>query len=224
VKEGFMAAWRGGAKKWNEAIAAGAAPGFHPLSEAWKSFPPVGIPGAEAKVTKPSEERLNVAFENAVTRFITGELGPRVKKLLSLMTAGGTEKQHNALGLLYARYGLFAEAKPELKKAAASGYVPALINLGNIAFLEKNYEGAVDYFRRVLEQQPDNKAALVGLARAKYELDLFSESDELFGRVIALDPALAEQYAYLSSRIEGSKSRAASALDRGDVLWSAEEE
>jgi len=39
-----------------------------------------------------------------------------------------------------------------------------------------------------------------------------------------MDPALADRFAYLSSRIEGSVSRASAVADRRDVLWSDEGE
>jgi tetratricopeptide (TPR) repeat protein len=179
----------------------------------------------EPKVAKPSEEQVNVAFENAIVRFISREIGPRVQKLLSRMPNGeGTEKQHNTLGMLYARYDMLKEARVEFEKAAASSYVPALCNLGNIAFLEKSYEESMQYFEQALLLQPDTKAALLGLARAKYELDQFAESDALFSAVREMDPALAARFAYLSSRIDASASRASAVAERGAIFWSDEGE
>ena len=225
IREGFLAAWQGGAKKWNDAAASGAPARMFTIEDAWKAYRPVGVPGVEPKVAKPSEEQVNVAFENAIVRFISREIGPRVQKLLSRMPNGeGTEKQHNTLGMLYARYDMLKEARTEFEKAAANSYVPAMCNLGNIAFLQKRYEEAIPYFEQALRLQPGAKAALLGLARAKYELDQFAESDALFSAVREMDPALADRFAYLSSRIEGSASRASAVADRRDMLWSDEGE
>ncbi|MBE3064240.1 MAG: tetratricopeptide repeat protein, partial [Spirochaetes bacterium] len=203
IREGFLAAWQGGAKKWNDAAASGMPARMFTIEEAWKAFQPVGVPGVEPKVTKPSEEQVNVAFENAIVRFISREIGPRVQQLLSKMPNGqGTDRQHNTLGMLYARYDMLKEARGEFEKAAVNGYVPALCNLGNVAFLEKSFEESVRYFEQALRLQPEAKAALLGLARAKYELDQFSESDALFAVVREIDHALADSFAYLSSRID----------------------
>jgi len=225
IREGFLAAWQGGAKKWNDAAASGAPARMFTIEDAWKAYRPVGVPGVEPKVAKPSEEQVNVAFENSIVRFISREIGPRVQKLLSRMPNGeGTEKQHNALGMLYARYDMLKEASAEFEKAAATSYVPALCNLGNIAFLQKSFEESIRSFEHALSLQPNAKAALLGLARAKYELDQFAESDALFSAVREIDPALADRFAYLSSRIEGSASRASAAADRRDMFWSDEGE
>jgi tetratricopeptide (TPR) repeat protein len=224
IREGFMAAWLGGAKKWNDAAASGATVRFFTVEEAWQTHSPVGITGLEAKVAKPSADQITVSFENAINRFITREIGPRVQKLEADIAKGGTDRLYNSLGLLYARYGLLQEGKAAFLKAAVNDFVPALTNLGNIAFLQKNFEESVLYFEKVLGIQPNSKAALIGLAKAKYELDQFTDSDALFSRVQEMDPALASQFAYLSSRIEASSSRASAVADRGNVLWASEEQ
>jgi hypothetical protein len=223
LREGFLAAWLGAAKLWNDSTASGSAPQFLAIDDAWKAFPPVGIPGIEAKVPKPTEAQVSLAFENAIGRFITREIGPRVEKLLSdIKVSGGTPKQYNALGILYARNGLLKEARAAFERAP--NYIPSLINLGSIYFLERDYQSAVQYYEMALAIQPENKTALIGLARAKYELDFYEESDGLISRVRSIDPALADQYAYLSSRIEGSTAREASASDKGQTIWSSEGE
>jgi hypothetical protein len=223
IREGFLRSWQEGIRKWKESAAGGKVPSFFPLSEAWTVYPPVGVPEIGTRVPKPSDEQVNIAFENAIGRFISRELGPRVERLLSEMKSGGTGRQHNTLGVLYGRYGLFKEARGEFEKAAAKEYAPAFTNLGNIAYLMKDYEEAVRYFERALKSHPSNKAALIGLARAKYELDAYAEADDLYSRVRDLDPAMADRYAYLSSRTAGTSSRASSAADRGvATAWEQE--
>jgi tetratricopeptide (TPR) repeat protein len=224
MREGFMAAWIGGARKWNEAVSLAGTPPFISVQEAWKTFQPVGVSRVESGAVKPSEEQVGVAFENAINRFITREIGPRIQKLLLEMDQGGTARQHNSLGILYARYGMLAEAKAEFEKAAAGNYLPALNNLGNVSFLLRDFQGAVLCFEQVLSVQPENKAAIIGLARAKYELDQFTESDALFQKVQKIDPTLADRFSYLSSRLEGSAARGAAAEVRGGALWIDEEQ
>jgi len=46
-----------------------------------------------------------------------------------------------------------------------------MVNLGNIAILEKDFKTAKDWFARALKAQPDNKAAQSGLERAISELN-----------------------------------------------------
>jgi hypothetical protein len=225
IREGFLRAWQGGAKKWREAETRGALPELVVVADAWKVFSPVGLPDVDFRPPKPSEDQVALAFDNVLGRFVAKEIEPKVKKLLVGMGNGGDAKQRNNLGILYARYGLLDEAKAEFEVAASKGYSPAYTNLANVAFLKKDFETAARWFEEALKLQPNNKAALIGLARARYELDAYAEADDLFGRVKAVDPALAERYAYLSSTVDGSATRASSAAaDRGGAMsWSDED-
>ncbi len=223
IREGFLAAWQGGAALC--AGAQGGPVGMFTLEEAWREFRPIGVPGVEPRVPKPSEDQVSVAFENAIARFISREIGPRAERLLSRMPGRkGTARQHNGLGMLYARYDMLTEARVQFEAAAADDYVPGLCNLGNVAFLEKNYEEAVAHFEKAIRLQPDAKAALLGRARANYELDLFAQSDRDFSALRQLDPELADRFSYLSSQVAGSASRASAAADRRDILWDDEGE
>ena len=225
IREGFLSAWQGGSKKWKEAEAAGRKPGIMVVSEAWKAYPPVGLPAVDFRPPKPMEEQVGLAFENVLGRFIAKEIDPKVKAYQAELSNGDSPKVRNTLGVLYARYGLLAEAKDQFVKAVAKGYSPAFTNLANVAFLLKDYETAARWFEEALKVTPNSKAALIGLARARYELDAYAEADDLFGRVKAIDSALAERYAYLSSKVDASANRASSAAaDRaGAMSWSEED-
>lgn len=225
MRDGFLRAWQAGADLW-KAQAPGSKPELVKIEDAWKEFTPIALADVDYKPVKPSEESLTLAFENVLGRFVAVEVEPKAKRILAGMQGGGTGKQRNSLGIVYAQYGLYAEAKPEFERAVAAGYAPALVNLANVDFLLKDYEAAAALFEKALEAQPDNKAALIGLARARYELDAYAEADQLFARVRSMDPALAERYAYLSSKVDaGLALRASSAAaDRGGgMTWDQEE-
>ena len=225
IRDGFLRAWQAGAELWN-AQPQGSVPQLIQVEEAWKEYSPIALADVDFKPVKPAENAVNLAFENVLGRFVTTEVEPRAKRILSAMDGEGTGKQRNGLGIVYAQYGLYAKAKVEFEKAAVMGYAPALVNLANVAFLLKDYEEAADNFEKALASQPENKSALIGLSRARYELDAYAEADELFARVRAIDPALADRYAYLSSKVEvGQALRASSAAaDRGGgMTWDQEE-
>lgn len=226
IKEGFMRAWVEGMKLWNTHLAESPGTEFIPLVDAWNEYPSVGITGDTANAAKPADTKVLNAFENALYRFIKREVDPQAEEMIGKMGGpdAGSGREYNRLGILYARYSLLPEAKEWFVKALEDGFRPAAVNLGNLAFLQEDYENAVLYFTKALEYRPDSRAALIGLARAKYELDVFTEADELYRKIQEIDPALAERYSYLSSRVEGTVSRASSAADRkGDVFWDDEE-
>jgi tetratricopeptide (TPR) repeat protein len=224
IREGFIRAWLEGIKLWNGAAEGGSRPEFIPVVDAWREFPSVGVTGDTADFSRPPDTQVENAFENSIYRFIKREIEPKISEIEEEMGVSGSGRDYNKLGIIYARYGLYEEARPHFEMAVEKNYPPAYVNLGNVAFLLGDYEKAVEYFNAALSYRQDSKSALIGLARAKYELNVFAEADELYRQIKKIDPNLAERYSYLSSQMEGSVSRASSAADRkGNVFWNEEE-
>jgi len=210
IRDGFLRAWQSGAELWySYANGSGPQPKLVRIEDAWKEFQPIALADVDFVPVKPDEDAFNLAFANALGRFVTAEVEPRVKRLLGEMKDGGTGRQLNGLGIVYAQYGLYVDARAQFEKAVALDYAPALVNLANISFLLKDFPASASDFQKVLALQPGNKIALIGLARARYELNAYDEADRLYSQVKALDPALASQYAYLSSTVNGDKPRQA---------------
>jgi tetratricopeptide (TPR) repeat protein len=224
IRDGFLRSWKEGAALWQKYAADGRK--LMSVEDDWKEYQAIALADVDFKPVKPPEDAVNLAFENVLGRFVTAEVQPKIERLLSEMTGDGTGRQRNNLGIVYAQYGLYDQAKAEFEKAVKMGYAPALVNLANVAFLLKDYETAATYFQKALDQQPNNKAAMIGLARAKYELDNFAEADDLFAQVKTIDPKLADQYSYLASKVDvGQALRAsAAAADRGGgMTWDEHE-
>ena len=223
IREGFMRAWMEGITLWNRYAEMADEQPFIPVSEAWNRYPSVNVYGETGGSVKPLDEKVVRAFENSLYRYIKREIDPQVERIREGRSFGDG-RSCNRLGILYATYGILPEAKEWFTKALEDEFEPAAVNLGNVSFLMDDYESAVLYFTQALEYRPNNRAALIGLARAKYELDVFTEADELYEQIKEIDPDLAERYSYLSSRVEGSVSQASSAADRkGDMVWDEQE-
>jgi tetratricopeptide (TPR) repeat protein len=219
IREGFLRAWSEGARLLKADT--DGRNRFFSLEEAWKRFPPAGVPGISGVTAKPSEERLHAAFDNALSLVVAKEAGPRADRMRAAFgPSGGTGRQRNSLGVLFARYGMYAEAHEEFKAAEDLRFLGAKVNLGNVAFLLGRYDEAASWFERALAERPDDVAALIGLARSFYELDRYEEADALFRKSTALMPALAERYGYLSARLSGTGARASTSADRGGgMVW-----
>lgn len=218
LREGFLIAWSEGAKLFRDG---GGRESFYRLSDAWKTHPPIGVPDVVSAVKKPAESTVATVFENAVALVVSREVEPRAQRLRSSFgSGGGSGVQRNTLGVLYARYGMYPEAKAQFEAASSMGYEAAYVNLGNIAFLTRDWETAERWYRKAALTKPDSPSVIIGLARTLYELDRYEEADALFKRAILLMPALAERYGYLSASLGSSASRASAASDRGaGALW-----
>jgi len=224
VNEGFVKAWSVGAKEWQDNKKSGAA-AFITVASAWEVYEPVGIPGEDTRIVLPEADEMTKAYVASLARFTERELSPRVERLRGEIakSGGGNPALVNKLGVLYARYGKLAEARAEFERGSQAGHSPALTNLGNVAYLQKDYTKALSCFRQVLASAPGNKVALLGLARTQYELDNFTDAERAFAMVTDLDPKLASAYSYLASKSEGAARASAGATQRtGGATWSEE--
>lgn len=224
LEEGFLIAWQTGAKEWRENSARDQA-GFFPVREAWQYYRPVGLPGGGKELKLPSEERILEIFDDRVTRFIDREIFPQVAKLeADIERTGGSVKYINKLGVLYARYGLYQRAVTEFEKILEQReHVPTLINIGNIHFIEKAMENALEYYERAEENAPDNPKVVLAVARANHELENYGAVRKNYEKLQTLDPSLALQFGYLDLRgEEGARAAELSAV-ADLVLWEEEE-
>jgi len=98
--------------------------------------------------------------------------------------------------------------------------VPAstLINLGNLSYLEGKYQEAFDYYNKALQKDAQSVIAILGKARAAYELRKDDEVKKAYDLLLKTAPDTAKQYAYLGSSASGSGR--ASAADKEVTTWS----
>ncbi len=220
VQEDFIKAWQEGAREWRKYTPLGKT-GFYPVSEAWKVFEPVGLPGETPGIEFPPMEKVKVAFTADIKRVIEKEIVNKVKDLESrIAKSGNNPRLINKLGILYARYGLYDKAEKQfLKIMEKSGYRGiALVNVGNIRYKKGDYKGALRYYEKARVALADDPKVLLNIARARYQLGNYEQSRKLYDRVKLISPALVKGYEYLGTGSKSS-SRAASAEERGSVLW-----
>jgi tetratricopeptide (TPR) repeat protein len=219
IQDGFLAAWKMGAKEWREHFTAGTA-SIYPIQEAWKTYAPVGIIDPNARVAEISMSRFDEAYKTQIDRFVEDEIGERVRALTErIQSSPNSEKLMNKLGVLYARFGLYDQARVEFERAAAAQHLPAYINLGNLAFIQKDNNEARKKFNEVLRIDPNNLAALVGLAKVDYESENYGSVKNLYAQIEVLNPETAARFSYLVSSISVT-SRAAAVQQREAVFWS----
>ena len=114
------------------------------MHECWNSYEPVGIPGEGKDIALPPAGRIEEAFLSELTRFVTREIGPQIAQIgAELKQAQDKAKLHHRIGVLYGRYGLMDKAHTAFEAAVAQReFAPALMNLGNVLFLERRGDDA----------------------------------------------------------------------------------
>ena len=183
----------------------------------------MGFVDEGGRATLPEESRLRAAFTREVERVINRELDLRVKDMTEQIARGqGSPRLLNRLGVLYARYGKNEQALAQFERATRqSPYLPALLNIGNILFLEDRSAEALVYYERAQAISPDDPKVVLALARTHHELENYDRARAWYGMLKAMSPELAFRYTYLDLQGEAA-TRAASAGQKERVLWEDE--
>ncbi len=218
MQDGFVKAWRVGAKEWRENNKNGTAK-FYSMHDSWTVYDPVGSPGEVTEVNLPEISMLKTGYRNEFNRFVQNEINEKVTNLKKKIQSSSNKKRYrNALGVLYARYGFLSDASEQLKTASDEGSVPAMINLANVYFLKADYSEALIYYKMAARRLPDAVSVLVGLARTNYKLDKQDEVRTAYMKIEKKNPDVADKYAFLVSGGSGT-SRAAEADNKEIFAW-----
>ncbi|TFG60246.1 MAG: hypothetical protein E4H36_12395 [Spirochaetales bacterium] len=217
---GLLKAWQEGSKEWRENSARQQA-GFFPVHDGWQLYEPVGLHWGDVRLNLPDRDKVLTAYNEEVDRFIDREIYPQVAKLQGeLQQNASAEKIANKLGVLYARYGLMERAETEFKKALGqNNNLFALINLGNIYFMEKKMDQSLAFYNRAYEIEPGNKNVLLSLARVNHELENYGLVKKLYAELKQKDSNLALQFAYLDLRGEEASRAADISAVKELMLW-----
>mgnify|MGYP006275235381 CR=1 FL=1 len=224
-RQGFLRAWDEGAKQWRLHHNADQA-GFHPMHEGWALYEPVGFPGTPS-LSFPEREEVLAAFSGQLIKFIDQEIYPQVARLEQLIERRPDDlRWPNKLGVLYARYGREDLARRHFTAVLNQDpdYSPALLNLGNLHYLKREFTQAREYYERAWEADPESPTAVLAVAKVNHEIENYGTAREAFARLETLDPALAEEFAYIDLRGAGTGRAADAARLKGNVVWDEAEE
>jgi hypothetical protein len=219
VRDGFVKAWQFGAQEWRNASGANNA-ALYPLRAAWSTYTPANTGDIiKSAITPPDSSKIFDAFAKELDALYSLSFTPRIKTLQDgLKTSKNDPKLLNSLGVLFARFGMYDDARAQFAAIVSKAEVPsALINLGNIEYLAGNNDKAFDYFKRALAQSAKNSAALQGVALAGYQLGKTDDVNGALDLLKTADPAAAEKLSGLGTSAAGT-SRAASS-DKEISTW-----
>lgn len=226
ISQGFLKAWQSGAEQWRNNYEENNAQ-LIVMSESWKTYEPSGSPGIRGEINPPETYLIENQFNKRLATFVDRELYPKINEIQQkIRNSRDPLRFRNQLGVLYARYGQLENAKEEFRKILREReYLPTLINLGNIHFLEKNYEEAQDMFLKAESINKDNPVILLNLAKINYELSNPALVNSYFVRATKLRPQLANDYTYLSALNAETEIRAEDIeSSKNRMIWDEEEE
>ena len=159
--------WAEGAREWRQGVSTANA-GFFPVHEAWKTFAPVGLPADGRSLEALAAEKVVRAFRSEAELLVRQEMDARIATVNGdIKKNGETPKLLNQRGVAYARFGQLDLAAKDFAAAGKKGdFLPALVNLGNVAMLKNDGKLAWDSFQKAAKLSPDNVAILASRDKA----------------------------------------------------------
>ncbi len=217
---GFVKAWQAAAKEWRENYAKGAA-ALYPVHEAWALYEPVGFASDMGDIELPDKDKFAAVYGKELSGYIDGQIYAQVDTLTqAIAKSQRSPRSLNNLGVLYARYGLSEKAKALFEESAKTGYVPSIVNLGNLRFMAGDYVQALASYDQARKLAPDMPEILLAVARANHELENYGVVKVAYEQLKSMAPSLAERFSYLALRgAEGTRAADAASLS-GLMIWS----
>ncbi len=217
--KGFLKAWELGAKEWNESNPTGQA-GFYPVQDAWKVYQPVGIPGVAGQVATPPMDQVLASYCAESNRYVDSSTYPQIQKLQAEIQATGSVAATNKLGVLYAKYGQMEKAEVEFRRALEQEpFLPAILNLGNLYFIQDQWKNALKYYQQALGIDGKNPRVLLAIAKADQQLSMFDDMRQKYDQLKTLDPELAGEFASLGEGSAAGGRASDIATERRNVVW-----
>jgi len=218
VDRDFLQAWSTGAREWREADLAGKA-AFYPVRTAWQTYEPTGFSSTAQTLKIPEDQKIAVAYRDRLTQFVERQIGPQVEDLKSRISAsGGNARLVNKLGTVYARFGMYDKALAQFRAAAAQNYAQAVINIGNIEFLNKDFKQALTNYTKAQRMDPSEPLAALAIARTEYEIGSYAEAQIQYRKAVAMAPELSAPFSYIVSESK-EIGRASDTSGRTSISW-----
>ena len=189
LNQGFREAWLLGARQWRAAEAGRTAEMFT-TDEAWMVYPPVPWePAVNVKEPKGAEDRFLSELDSYVEEAV--ELMIQSRNVSMPQSA----RDHNIRGTIYARFGLFDQARRSFEHAVdIDEYVPALVNLAGVTAIEGDHAAAREILKQADALSPENPRILLGLAVEHLEEGQRGSARDFYNRAAAIDPRITTDF------------------------------
>ena len=199
-KSDFLAAWKRGIEEWKQYEKERV---FYRTGDAQTVFSPVAVEDQDLGLQYGSADEIAKLFSRA----LDAQAGVVLAGYASAADASRDKKDYSRLGMVAARLGRLREAEEAFGKTLKIDpkNTGALVNLGNVAFLRKDYKKAIDAYKGVLPLLGDPAkgsvgsgvriTALVNLARAYAAQRDEKQSDFYLAQATAIDGEKVKSFA-----------------------------
>lgn len=217
LSEGFLDAWRTGARQWRAATSEQNV-GFFTTASAWTRYAPAGVE-IPADVPTPADTALVESYRREQAQLREQELDHH---LAGLPKNPGTSVALTRAGVVHVRYGSFEEALELFDRAAAERPTLApLINAASVLSRMGRHDEALDYLGRARRLDPEHPRVHLGMAVSYLEAGDPGAARSSYRRLTRIAPALAERYPLFAAAGDETGGRAGGQTAADDYFTDA---
>ena len=220
----FLSAWRQGVAEWHEWDNNPSQRHMYQTSAAQQIYHPVALQAQDLGLQYGSDKVVQHDFQQGLDNMI----GAIVQSYADEAQKSGRKADYNALGIIAAKYGKYAISERAFNTALAldRNYLNPIINLGNLYYLQKQYQGALRFYSRAeislsqegRTQSPEYAAIILNIAESYYQIANYDRAKEFWLKLQKLDPNMAQANSQLGQR--SGQGRDATGSGQGGVLYS----
>jgi tetratricopeptide (TPR) repeat protein len=196
VNTSFIEAWAEGANKFQIALAANELD-IIDLQQAWQEYKPVTLRKAGYTVELPEKTRTENLVRQALNVLLEKSIDRLVLPYQTMVTNDpGNISARLQIAILYARYGLHddAEIAFEALEELAPENSAVITNRGNLFFLQKEYNRAIDYYSEATRLDGEDGGIWINLSMAQYKAGDLKQARSSYQRAVQLDASLEKEH------------------------------
>ena len=196
VNTSFIEAWAEGANKYQLALAANELEVID-LKQAWREYKPVTLRKANYSIELPETSRTENLVKQALNVLLVKSVDRLILPYQTMVTNDpGNIGARLQIAILYARFGLYEDAEIafEALQELAPQNSAVITNRGNLFFLQKEYNRAVDYYSRAAELDSEDGGIWINLSMAQYKTGDLKQARSSYQRAVELNASLQKEH------------------------------
>jgi tetratricopeptide (TPR) repeat protein len=201
----FLTAWRTGIQEWAALEGDAKSRQIYFTDAVQEVFKPVGLKDADLGLQYGDTRKIADNFRDTADKIIDSVIDSYSKTAV----ASNSKSDYNRVGIIAAQYGRWDQSLKALNTALSldRNYLSAQVNLGNVYFLQQDYQNALKVFHEAegamvsagSQTTATYARVLLTIARSYYELENYDQAGLYYDKTAAVDPTGAAAYAYLKS-------------------------
>ena len=201
----YLTAWRTGVDEWTALVDKPNDRHIYFTSQAQDLYHAVGLKEEDLGLQYGDTHKIADNFRDTADKIIDSVIDSYNKSAL----ASNSKADYNRVGIVAAQYGRWDQALKALNTTLAldRNYLSAQVNLGNVYFLQQDYQNALKVFHEaegaMVEQGNQSSATyggvLLNIARSYYELENYDQAGLYYDKAAAVDPSISKSYGYLKA-------------------------